>query len=171
MSVMLQYQISPISPNHHLFSVTLTFDSAAQQCYTLSLPAWLPGSYMIRDFTKNILEIKAFDSNDNVLELGQVDKQTWTVIANDSQVKISYQVFAFDLSVRTAYLDSQRGFFNGSSTFLEVRELANSPCQLEIQASLLPEHSEWLLCYYVGHPFVLLCWTPIRKIAGIVLLK
>lgn len=140
---MIQYQISPLNPNSHLFEVILSFNSMAGQHYTLALPAWLPGSYMIRDFAKNITEINAFDENKQPIELKKVDKQTWSLRASDAQVEVRYQVFAFDLSVRTAYLDSQRGFFNGSSTFLHVQELNDLPCQLTIQPSTLAAHSKW----------------------------
>lgn len=137
----INYSIKPKNLNSHLFFVTLTFDSIPGTDYTLALPAWLPGSYMIRDFSKNIVEICAEDSSGQSITLDAVDKQTWQVKATDLSIKIEYQVFAFDLSVRTAYLDSQRGFFNGSSTFLEVKELASSPCSLFIEP---PEHySHW----------------------------
>lgn len=140
---MIQYQISPLNPNSHLFEVLLSFKSTPGQSYTLSLPAWLPGSYMIRDFAKNITEIFAFDSNEQAINLSKVDKQTWLLQASNDQVQVRYQIFAFDLSVRTAYLDSQRGFFNGSSTFLQVQELSEQPCELIIHPSTLAEHSQW----------------------------
>ena len=140
---MIQYQISPLNPNSHLFEVLLSFKSTINQSYTLTLPAWLPGSYMIRDFAKNITEIAAVNSVGAVIELTKTDKQTWLLQASDEQVQVRYQVFAFDLSVRTAYLDSQRGFFNGSSTFLQVEELSAQPCQLKIQPSALAEHNQW----------------------------
>lgn len=140
---MIHYQISPSNPNSHLFEVLLSFKSIPGQRYTLSLPAWLPGSYMIRDFAKNITEICAFDSEQQAIELNKLDKQTWSIQANNEQVQVRYQVFAFDLSVRTAYLDSQRGFFNGSSTFLQVEELSEQECELSIEPSPLSEHSQW----------------------------
>tara|TARA_R110000744_G_scaffold41717_5_gene94710 strand:+ start:5848 stop:7641 length:1794 start_codon:yes stop_codon:yes gene_type:complete len=140
---MIQYQICPINPNSHLFEVLLSFKSTPGQSYTLTLPAWLPGSYMIRDFAKNITEICAYNSNQQAISLSKIDKQTWTLQASDEQVQVRYQVFAFDLSVRTAYLDSQRGFFNGSSTFLQVQELSEQTCQLTIQPSTLVEHNQW----------------------------
>lgn len=140
---MIQYQISPLNPNSHLFEVLLSFKSTPSQNYTLTLPAWLPGSYMIRDFAKNITEICAVNSKNEAIELTKTDKQTWLIEASDEQVQVRYQVFAFDLSVRTAYLDSQRGFFNGSSTFLQVEELSEQPCQLSILPSTLSEHSQW----------------------------
>ncbi|PCI62337.1 MAG: hypothetical protein COB35_03850 [Gammaproteobacteria bacterium] len=128
----IHYQIFPDNTNGHLFSVSLSFTSKAQQSYQLSLPAWLPGSYMIRDFAKNIIQISGQNAQGEALALTKIDKQTWQVNANDEQVVILYQVYAFDLSVRTAYLDSQRGFFNGSSVFLAIEELKNQPCRLTI---------------------------------------
>jgi len=129
---MVNYSISPKNLNSHLFSVSLNFQCTPNKAYTLSLPSWLPGSYMIRDFAKNIIEISAIDAEKNEIALIKQDKQTWIVTSTNNQITIHYTVFAFDLSVRTAYLDSERGFFNGSSVFLEVNELTNKPCTLEI---------------------------------------
>lgn len=128
----IEYSILPTNINSHLFSVTVKFPSEIDSHYTLSLPAWLPGSYMIRDFSKNILELKAFGADDSAVVLEKIDKQTWKMKANSKVTTVKYDVFAFDLSVRTAYLDSQRGFFNGSSTFLSVDELTTSKCTLQI---------------------------------------
>lgn len=137
----ITYSINPNNLNSHLFSITLAFDSTPGSDYTLALPAWLPGSYMIRDFSKNITEIFAEDSDGQSIVLSALDKQTWQLKATDNFTKVHYQVFAFDLSVRTAYLDNQRGFFNGSSTFLEVKELASKPCSLFIEPP--KEHNNW----------------------------
>lgn len=139
---MIQYKIFPDNLNSHLFSVELSFATQIDQTYHLSLPAWLPGSYMIRDFAKNIIEIYAHNDNQEKqqtikgIPLNKTDKQTWQFVATGTSTVITYQIFAFDLSVRTAYLDSERGFFNGSSTFLQVQELPDEKCSLSI---LLPE--------------------------------
>lgn len=130
---MINYSISPKNINSHLFSVSLSFQSTPDQEYTLSLPSWLPGSYMIRDFAKNIIEISAIDENGIAINLHKKDKQTWLVTSSNALITVNYTVFAFDLSVRTAYLDSERGFFNGSSVFLQVNELSDSPCTLDIK--------------------------------------
>jgi len=138
---MIEYKISPENLNSHLFSVELCFATQIGKTYHLSLPAWLPGSYMIRDFAKNIIEIVAHNGcqetaqNIASIPLNKTDKQTWQFIATSSFTVIKYQIFAFDLSVRTAYLDSERGFFNGSSTFLQVQELPNEKCKLSILLS------------------------------------
>lgn len=132
---MINYSISPLNINSHLFSVSLSFKAVANKQFTLSLPSWLPGSYMIRDFAKNIIEIDATTSDNSSLTLIKNDKQTWFITSTtNTAITINYTVFAFDLSVRTAYLDNQRGFFNGSSVFLQVEELTEQPCELEIKA-------------------------------------
>lgn len=128
----IHYQISVADSSNHLFQVSFSFPSTAQQVYTLSLPAWLPGSYMIRDFAKNIIQPTACNNKQEEIALIPQDKQTWQVTATDELTHVSYQVFAFDLSVRTAYLDNERGFFNGSSTFLAVEELNDAACHLSI---------------------------------------
>jgi len=137
----IHYQIQPDNLSSHLFKVSISFNSIPDKTYTLSLPAWLPGSYMIRDFAKNIISLSAHNTNNVPLELTPIDKQTWEIVASDEQIHLSYQVFAFDLSVRTAYLDTQRGFFNGSSTFLAINELSDQPCQLTIHPS--DHKSDW----------------------------
>ncbi|MGJ8694444.1 MAG: M61 family metallopeptidase [Thalassotalea sp.] len=129
----IEYKISVANSSSHLFAVSLRFPTVKDKRYTLSLPAWLPGSYMIRDFAKNIMQINTTNNSGAQLPITLLDKQTWQVTALDDYIEVSYQVFAFDLSVRTAYLDNQRGFFNGSSTFLAVKELAANPCQLTIE--------------------------------------
>ncbi len=130
----IHYQIIPFDLNNHLFKVVLSFTSQKDKNYQLSLPAWLPGSYMIRDFAKNVIQLSAKSNAGKALELVKLDKQNWQISAEDEQIIIEYQVYAFDLSVRTAYLDNLRGFFNGSSTFLAVEELKNYPCILTIHA-------------------------------------
>jgi len=133
---MINYSIAPLNINSHIFSVSLSFNAIANKPFALSLPSWLPGSYMIRDFAKNIVEINATASDSSLLTFVKSNKQTWRLTSpTDTKITVSYTIFSFDLSVRTAYLDSQRGFFNGSSVFLQVEELAEQPCTLEIQAT------------------------------------
>ena len=116
---MIHYQIIPVDPKAHLFAVTMTL-SQPKPVQVFSLPAWLPGSYMVRDFAKNIIELKAQDANGQTLKLIQLNKQTWSVDNNSSEIILTYQVYAWDLSVRTAHLDTTHGFFNGSSVFLSA---------------------------------------------------
>jgi predicted metalloprotease with PDZ domain len=115
----VSYQISAQDLHAHLFEVRLTVaQPAAGQ--VLSLPVWIPGSYMVREFSKHLQGLSASQRNKPV-ELTQLDKCTWQAhCVAGKPLQLSYLVYAFDSSVRTAWLDSQRGFFNGTSLCLRV---------------------------------------------------
>ncbi|ABE55606.1 peptidase M61 [Shewanella denitrificans OS217] len=127
----MHYHIVPLDPKAHLFHVTLTLDNA-QKAQEFSLPAWLPGSYMIRDFARNIIDISALDENNQVIALTQLDKQRWRAANTSPKLTLSYQVYAWDLSVRSAHLDMSHGFFNGSSVFLSVTGTEDNPSTVTI---------------------------------------
>lgn len=73
--------------------------------------------------------------------LTQLDKCTWQINANTNiPLILQYQVYAFDNSVRTAWLDSQRGFFNGTSLLLRVHGLEKESHQLTLSNVGLPKN-------------------------------
>lgn len=141
---MIHYKITPINPHAHLFDVTMTIKQPSCK-QELSLPAWLPGSYMIRDFAKNIISITAMDNDNQALTLNQLDKQRWLINTNGEKVIIRYQIYSWDLSVRTAYLDATRGFFNGSSVFLAAKGLEQALHTIDILPSFHPACDNWKL--------------------------
>lgn len=128
---MLKYTICPYSHQAHLFQVTLDIPKPNIEGQIIHLPAWIPGSYMIRDFARNIIHISA-KSAQKQLTINKIDKQTWQIEATSNAIQIKYQVYALDLSVRSAWLDTERGYFNGCSVFLAVNGQQDQPCQLDI---------------------------------------
>ena len=103
----------------HVFDITCTIaQPAAQQ--RVQLPVWIAGSYMVREFSKQLFDVRATQSGRN-LAVVQHDKATWDIAADPSQTLVlNYRVHAHDNSVRTAWLDGTRGFFNGTSLFVWV---------------------------------------------------
>lgn len=116
MSHNIRYHIIPSAPEAHLFTVTLTIEQPADDGQLLSLPAWIPGSYMIRDFAKNIVWLKASCQGQEI-NTNKLDKQTWQCAPCAGPLEIRYEVYAWDLSVRSAHLDTTHGYFNGTSVF------------------------------------------------------
>ncbi|MDB5870188.1 MAG: peptidase domain protein [Polaromonas sp.] len=118
----LHYRIDIGSLPAHLFHVTLTI-AKPQALQRLSLPVWIPGSYLVREFSKNLqgLQARQGSSASTPLTVGQLDKCSWQVACDpDKPLVLTYQVYAHDNSVRTAWLDANRGFFNGTSLCLKV---------------------------------------------------
>lgn len=106
------------------------------------MPAWIPGSYMIRDFARNLVSIGAFQG-ETAVAISKLDKQTWGCVPVSGRLRIEYEVYARELSVRAAYLDHRRGYFNGPSVFLEVEGRTNTPCRLELVPAQGEPYSEW----------------------------
>jgi predicted metalloprotease with PDZ domain len=103
----------------HLFEVSVTVKAPASGGQIFALPAWIPGSYMIREFARNIVQIGA-ESGGKKIALAKLDKHSWQAAPCAGPLTLHYQVYAWDLSVRAAHLDQTHGFFNGSSVFLQV---------------------------------------------------
>jgi predicted metalloprotease with PDZ domain len=103
----------------HRYHVTLTLPApAAEQVF--SLPVWIPGSYLVREFAKHLSGLTAHQGG-QPRPVEQVDKASWRVRCDsDAPLVLSYDIYAFDASVRTAWLDSDRAFFNPSSLCLRA---------------------------------------------------
>lgn len=136
----VEYRLSLFDPAAHLFEVTLTILKApahmASSGLELTLPAWIPGSYMIREFSRHLDAIEA-RCDGRPIHLTKTDKHSWRTAACVGKLSIRYRVYAWDLSVRTAHFDDSHAFFNGSSVFLRVTELAGQACAVVIEA---PSH-------------------------------
>jgi len=136
----MHYRIEAVDLHAHLYGVTLTIaQPAANQ--RVSLPVWIAGSYMVREFAKQITGISARQGK-RTLAVQQLDKATWAVDCEAGQpLTLHYQVHAHDDSVRTAWLTSERGFFNGTSLCLQAEGLADVPHQLELVAKSFNAHT------------------------------
>ncbi len=136
----IRFAVQASAVDAHLFDVELHIaQPAAQQL--LSLPVWIPGSYLVREFSKNLQGLKAVQ-NDQPVAVLQLSKNQWKIDCNaDSACVISYQVCAYDTSVRTAWLDRRRGFFNGTSLCLRVHGQEDRPHALELLGS--PATEDW----------------------------
>jgi predicted metalloprotease with PDZ domain len=138
----IHYTIKPVNPAAHLFQVTCEIRNPASDGQQLWLPAWIPGSYMIRDFARNIVTLEARDTNGNV-EVEKLDKQTWQCAPANGALTIVYSVYAWDLSVRGAHLDTTHGFFNGTSVFLAVTGREFEAVTVQIQLPDGAEYESW----------------------------
>ena len=116
---MIHYRIELHDLHAHHYRVTLTLPQPAAE-QRLSLPVWIPGSYMVREFGRHLSRLEARQGR-TAVALAQIDKTTWLAACTGrGALTLSYLVYAFDTSVRAAFLDPARGFFNGTSLCLRV---------------------------------------------------
>jgi len=138
----LVYRVRPENPEAHLFSVELEISDPPRGEIVLSMPAWIPGSYMIRDFARNVVSICAADSA-GPISLAKCDKQSWCLNAAANSVTLSYRVYAWELTVRAAHLDTTHAYFNGPSLFLQVRGWDDAPCRVELAPPEGEGYAHW----------------------------
>lgn len=138
----IHYSIVPKDLAGHLFLLTLQISQPDPAGQSLRLPAWIPGSYMVREFARNIVSIHASCEGKSV-SLRKLDKHSWQAAPCSGVLSISYEVYAWDLSVRTAHLDQSHAFFNGTSVFLQVLGQEMAAHVVDIQRPLDTACKNW----------------------------
>ncbi len=136
----VRYRVSVLDTNAHLFAVSMELPRPLSR-QVLSLPVWIPGSYLVREFSQHLQHLSA-SQDGRAVALTQLDKHRWQVRADPEQALVlHYEVYAFDASVRTAFLDSTRGFFNPTSLCLRAEGHESAPHDIELGAERLP--TDW----------------------------
>ena len=141
----VRYRVEIADLHAHLFRVTLTIEQPAA-LQEVTLPVWIPGSYLVREFSKNLQGLRARQGTRALpaSHIHQLDKCSWQIrCAEGKALVLVYEVYANDNSVRTAWLDAGRGFFNSSSLCLRVEGQAQAAHLLEISPA--PSIAGWEL--------------------------
>lgn len=130
----IQYTVWPADLHGHRYRIKLLVANPNPNGQVLQMPTWIPGSYLIRDFSKHIETIEAYSTAGvrKIIALDRIDNDHWRLPPANGPVEILTTVYAFDSSVRAAYLDTERGFFNASSLCLAVQGQEHLPCSLAI---------------------------------------
>lgn len=178
----LRYSIAVTSIADHLITVKCNIPKHAKPSLSLTLPAWIPGSYMIRDFAKSIIEFSATSEQGEPVNWRKTDKQTWEVETSGQAIEVCYLVHANDLSVRSAFINDQYAFLNGTSVFLcdpslkslnceVIFERQSIPTQWSIHTSLGDEERGYVAKNYeelIDHPiFIGVCQTEKFMVSGV----
>ena len=130
---MAHYSLSFTDPAGHLIDVEMTLDApVANQC--IAMPSWIPGSYLMREFARNVVTLSASQSDVEIAAM-KIDKSTWQLacVAYHA-VTVCYRVYAWDRSVRGCYFDASRGFVNPAAALMQNLAATDEACTLELQA-------------------------------------
>jgi predicted metalloprotease with PDZ domain len=139
----IRYSIVPKQPAAHLFEVTVTVADPDPAGQRFMLPVWIPGSYMVREFARNIVTLRAFNEAGRKVRIEKTDKHTWQAAPSHGALTLRYEVYAWDMSVRAAHLDDTTGFFNGTSVFLAAVGHEAAPCLVDIQKPAGVAYRSW----------------------------
>ena len=128
----ISYALAMSRPHTHLYEVTITIDGWSEPRLDLVMPSWTPGSYMIREYARHVQEF-AVTSDGHAARWQKTAKDAWRVETPlHGRVRVSYRVYAHDLTVRTNHLDGTHGFANGAATFMFILGRIHEPVTLEV---------------------------------------
>jgi predicted metalloprotease with PDZ domain len=134
MSAPLRYRVTLDDPQAHEIQLRLEVPALPERTLLrFGMPAWAPGSYMIRDFARHVYDLRVTDLRGRSLPLERLDKQRWEVASGGQPVRIQWRVFAFEETVRTSFFDARHAYFNGSSVFFYLEGEPDRPCLVEIE--------------------------------------
>lgn len=133
---LIRYRVRLADLDRHLFEVECRIDEPASE-QRFSLPAWIPGSYLLRDFARHVVHVEARSGRDP-LPVEKISAATWVARGAARTLTLTITVYALDQSVRGAWLDRQRGYFNGPCLFLLPEGRDAEPIELTIEP---PPHS------------------------------
>jgi predicted metalloprotease with PDZ domain len=136
------YRITPADPHAHLFEVSCTVADPDPAGQAFRLPAWVPGSYLIREFARHFITVRAECAGAPVA-VTKTAKDVWQAAPCAGPLTLVAEVYAFDQSVRAAYLDGTRGFFNGPSVFVWPIGHEQRPCEVDIVAPVGDGYRGW----------------------------
>ena len=136
----LHYTISMRKPSSHYFEVAILVRNVDSDQLRFTIPVWTPGSYLVREFSRNILEFQASDADTMIkLAASKISKNTWRVETGGSKSVVArYLVYAFEYTVDTSYVDDLHAVINGCSVFMFVEGLEKERILLSID-----KNEEW----------------------------
>jgi predicted metalloprotease with PDZ domain len=115
----IHHTLSMPNPETHYFHVETELSDFDEETIVMSMPVWTPGSYLVREFSKNINRVRATDGKGNDLTVQKIRKNKWMIISKGAKkINVKYEVYAFELTVRTSFLDRTHGYLNGTSVFM-----------------------------------------------------
>jgi predicted metalloprotease with PDZ domain len=120
-SIEIAYSVNMSKPQNHYFEVEMSISQINQKTLLVKLPVWAPGSYLVREFSKNINLVRAFNEQGKELEITKTAKNAWQINTTGiKSLKVRYEVYSFELSVRTSFLDLTHGYISGPGIFMYV---------------------------------------------------
>lgn len=130
----IRYSVLMENPSSHYLDVDIFVNNLSNGKLKVGMPVWTPGSYLIREFARNVQNVRAFDVEGKTLQVSKTVKNVWEIkTAKEKSVHISYKVYAFESGVQTSYFDEERATINGAGVFCYIQGREDDAIELEIK--------------------------------------
>lgn len=130
----IEYNVSMPKPHTHYFEVEIQLKNYDEDFVDFKMPVWTPGSYLVREYAKNVEGFSAVSGSEkNALNVQKINKYTWRIEHHKSDdVLIKYRVYAFEGDIRMSYLDDDHAFIMANTLLMFVEDLRNTSSVLRI---------------------------------------
>ncbi|MGI9107551.1 MAG: M61 family metallopeptidase [Pyrinomonadaceae bacterium] len=134
----ISYTVSMPEPHTHLLQVEVRVGRAGAAKLPaqidLVMPVWTPGSYLVREYARHVQDFAATETGGKALAWRKVNKNTWRVETGGAahEVRVSYSVYANELTVRTNELHDRHAFWNNAATLMYVDGQLSAPATVRV---------------------------------------
>ncbi|MES1241440.1 MAG: PDZ domain-containing protein [Acidobacteriota bacterium] len=135
----ISYTLRFPSPQTHYVEVEAIVPTDGLPAIELMMPVWTPGSYMVREFSRNVEDLAAMAAmtamagTGEPLPVSKTSKNRWRVETRGvSRVALRYRVYAREMSVRTNFVDEGFAILNGAATFLTLAGGSHRPHEVRV---------------------------------------
>ncbi len=130
----IYYTVRFPAPQTHYAEVTAVFPAAQQSEIEVFMAVWTPGSYLVREFARNLEAVQAFDNTGKPLSIAKTRKNRWRIVTGGSStVTVKYRVYSREMSVRTNWIDERFALLNGAATFLSLADHQPRPHDVTVE--------------------------------------
>lgn len=124
----VSYDVLVRNPHQHIFQVSMRIERPGSGPLDVSMPVWTPGSYLIREYERQVVRFAAMGPGDAPLGWRKIDKNTWRIEARDAdRIEVVYDVYAREPGIRWSFLYSEGGHLLGPNLFMYVAGAEGRP--------------------------------------------
>lgn len=131
--VQISYNVTFPEAQAHYVDIEMNLSGLTKDV-DLKMPVWTPGSYLVREFAKNVEGFNAATASGKALAAVKTRKNTWHISTGGaSAISVKYRVYCFEISVRTAFVDASHGFLSTSGIFMYPAGMLHNPSTIHIK--------------------------------------
>ncbi len=128
----INYTVTFPEAQAHYADIEMNISGLKQASIDLKMPVWTPGSYLVREFAKNIESFSAW-SGGKMLAAVKTRKNCWHINTTGlSAITVKYRVYCFEASVRTSFVDASHAFLCNTGVFIYPDKMLHSPATVRI---------------------------------------
>src|SRR5215471_1136043 len=116
----IRYTLRFPAPQTNYLDVEAIVPTGGQTSIEMLMAVWTPGSYLIREYERNVENVKAFDGA-TPLAVEKPVKNRWRITTGGAKdVRLTYRVYAHEMTVRSNWVEADFAMVNGAPTFMTI---------------------------------------------------